>query len=118
MVRTGTGDGLHGSHPLLLDGGRVGTAQDELGSLAGEGGNTGDGSIFVVELRIVAENLICLLPGRRMVSGCELIPLDFLPSSKRYSRVGHGDIYLLDDGQHPGLCIVVTISTDSLFGQR
>ena len=74
MNSAGAGDGLHGSHTLLLDGGRVRATQDELGGLAGEGGDTGNRSIFMVKLRIVAEDLICLLPMTRIVSDGESIP--------------------------------------------
>ena len=69
MDGAGTGDGLHGSHPLLLDGGRVGTTEDELSSLASEGGNTGNRGIFVVKLRVVAEDLICLFNSRTRIVG-------------------------------------------------
>lgn len=66
MDGTGAGDGLDGGGALLADGGRVG-AEHQLVGLRGEADDTGDGGIFVVEFRVVAEDLVglcsCIMAG-------------------------------------------------------
>jgi hypothetical protein len=59
---TGSGDGLDGGGALLLEGGRLG-AQDQLGGLAGEVGDTRDRGVLVVQLGVVAEDLVGLGGG-------------------------------------------------------
>jgi hypothetical protein len=56
---TGAGDGLDRGDALLGEGGGVG-AQDELARLAGEGGEAGDGEVFVVEVGVVTDDLVGL----------------------------------------------------------
>lgn len=60
MDGSGAGDGLHGSGPLLLEGRGVG-AENQLSSLGGEVGNTGNRGIFVVQFGVVSENFVSLL---------------------------------------------------------
>lgn len=72
MDRTSAGNSLHRSYTLLLDRRRVDAAKDQLGRFASEGRDTGDGGIFVVQLGIVSENLVCLLRREDVVSQCEI----------------------------------------------
>lgn len=60
MHSTSARDGLHRGHTLLLDGGRVGTAEYQLGSFASKGGNASYWSIFVIQVGVISENLVCL----------------------------------------------------------
>jgi hypothetical protein len=56
----GAGDGLEGGDALLGQGGGVG-AQHHFRGGGGEVGEAGDGQVFVVELGVVLQDLICLL---------------------------------------------------------
>ena len=59
MHGTSAGDGLNGAGSLLGEG-RGRRAQNELSSLACEGGKSGDGKIFVVQVGIVTKDLVGL----------------------------------------------------------
>lgn len=52
-----------GTYALLFDGGAVG-ADDQLLGGAGEVGETCDGKVFMVEVRIIAEDLVGLWQDR------------------------------------------------------
>lgn len=59
MHGTGAGNRLYGGGALLGQGGRV-AAEDQLDGFAGEGGEAGDGEVFVVEVGVIAEDLVSL----------------------------------------------------------
>jgi len=60
----GAGNGLHRSNALLGNGGSI-CSEQQLGSLAGQRGETGDGQVLMVGIWIVAQNLIGLDNGRK-----------------------------------------------------
>ena len=53
---------LVNTHSLVLDGGTIGTKHELLRS-GGEVGETSDGEIFMIEVWVFAENLLCLDGG-------------------------------------------------------
>lgn len=65
---TGARDGLNGGYALLGNGRRR-FAQNKLGGFGGERGETCDGQVFVVEVGIVADNLVGLEGCRRLAGG-------------------------------------------------
>ena len=95
----GSRDGLEGSYSFLFYCGRIG-AEDELLCRGGEGSQACDGQILVVELGILPEDVVGL-------AICVSWPA---AGGLSYNLAA---TYLLDDGQDPGLCIVVSVSSNA-----
>jgi hypothetical protein len=69
---------LHGGCALLGQGGR-GAAEDQLDGFAGEGREPGDGEVFVVEVGVIAEDLVGLEAITKLVSALPSVETAWFP---------------------------------------
>jgi hypothetical protein len=95
----GTGDGLQAGDALVLDGRAIGAENELLGG-GGVVGQTGDRQVLVVEVGVFAQDLVGLWRGTSQLCGSGCV-------------VAAECTHLLDDGQDPGLCVVVAVGPNA-----
>lgn len=141
MDSAGARYGLDGGNSLFGNGWR-GLAQDELGGFGGKRGETCDGQVFVVEVGVVANDVVGL-GWRLLAKWSDSCSSDYMKSRGGGEAIlGKGGVrlqiitgvaanvgiatafgnqmpllssYLLHDGQYPRLCVVVTVRSNSLY---
>lgn len=93
MVGASSGNSLDADRPAFLEGVRVG-AQDEFRGRRGEGSETGDGEVFVVQRGIISDDALRLHP-----------------TDVSYWRMyrERAVTYLPDNREHPRLVVVVPV---------